>query len=55
MDDVPIPLRPALDSPRPSDFEILTAIERRVRQLKFPEADRPGAAPRRPPGEARHG
>lgn len=34
MDDVPIPLRPAFDSPHPSDFEILSAIEKRVRQLK---------------------
>jgi formylmethanofuran dehydrogenase subunit B len=34
MDDVPIPLRPAFDSPHPSDFEVLSAIERRVRQLK---------------------
>ncbi len=35
MDDVPIPLRPAFDSPHPSDFDVLTAIERRVKQLKF--------------------
>jgi formylmethanofuran dehydrogenase subunit B len=34
MDDVPIPLRPAFDSPHPSDFEILSAIERRVREFK---------------------
>lgn len=34
MDDVPIPLRPAFDSPHPSDYEILTALERRVRELK---------------------
>ena len=34
MDDVPIPLRPAFDSPHPSDFDVLSAIERRVRQLK---------------------
>jgi formylmethanofuran dehydrogenase subunit B len=34
MDDVPIPLRPAFDSPHPSDFEILTGIEKRVRELK---------------------
>ena len=34
MDDVPIPLRPAFDSPFPSDFEILTGIERRVKELK---------------------
>jgi len=34
MDDVPIPLRPAFDSPHPSDLEILSGIERRVKQLK---------------------
>ena len=34
MDDVPIPLRPAFDSPHPSDFEILSGIERRVKALK---------------------
>ena len=34
MDDVPIPLRPAFDSPHPSDFDVLSAIEKRVRQLK---------------------
>ena len=34
MDDVPIPLRPAFDSPHPSDFEILSALERRIQQLK---------------------
>jgi formylmethanofuran dehydrogenase subunit B len=33
MDDVPIPLRPAFESPHPSDYTILTGIERRVRQL----------------------
>jgi formylmethanofuran dehydrogenase subunit B len=31
MDDVPIPLRPAFESPYPSDYEVLSAIERRVR------------------------
>jgi formylmethanofuran dehydrogenase subunit B len=31
MDDVPIPLRPAFDSPHPSDFDVLTAIEERVK------------------------
>ena len=31
MDDVPIPLRPAFDSPHPSDFDILRGIEQRVR------------------------
>jgi formylmethanofuran dehydrogenase subunit B len=33
MDDVPIPLRPAFDSPFPSDYEILKGIESRVREL----------------------
>jgi len=33
MDDVPIPLRPAFDSPFPSDETVLRAIEKRVRQL----------------------
>lgn len=31
MDDVPIPLRPAFESPHPSDFEILKGIEKRVK------------------------
>lgn len=31
MDDVPIPLRPAFDSPHPSDLEVLKGIEQRVR------------------------
>ncbi|MGV3608325.1 MAG: formylmethanofuran dehydrogenase subunit B [Planctomycetaceae bacterium] len=34
MDDVPIPLRPAFDSPLPSDFDVLTALEKRVKELK---------------------
>lgn len=34
MDDVPIPLRPAFESPYPSDQEVLTRIERRIRQLQ---------------------
>jgi formylmethanofuran dehydrogenase subunit B len=34
MDDVPIPLRPAFESPYPSDQEILTALEKRIRQLQ---------------------
>lgn len=34
MDDVPIPLRPALESHHPSDFDVLAGIERRVKQLK---------------------
>ena len=33
MDDVPIPLRPAFPSPHPSDYEVLTAIEERVKQI----------------------
>lgn len=32
MDDVPIPLRPAFESPHPSDYEILRGIEKRVQQ-----------------------
>ncbi len=34
MDDVPIPLRPAFPSPNPSDFEVLTQIEQRVKAIK---------------------
>ncbi len=34
MDDVPIPLRPAFDSPLPSDFDILKGIEKRVLELR---------------------
>ena len=34
MDDVPIPLRPAFESPYPSDEVVLKAIEKRVRQLQ---------------------
>ncbi len=34
MDDVPIPLRPAFESPHPSDYQILRGIEKRVRQVK---------------------
>ncbi len=33
MDDVPIPLRPAFESPHPSDYEILVRLEKRVKQL----------------------
>ncbi len=33
MDDVPIPLRPAFESPHPSDFEVLTQIETRVKRI----------------------
>ncbi len=35
MDDVPIPLRPAFDSPYPSDEEVLTKIERRIRERQL--------------------
>ena len=34
MDDVPIPLRPAFDSPHPSDLDVLSKLETRIRQLK---------------------
>ncbi len=34
MDDVPIPLRPAFDSPHPSDKEVLDNIESRVKKIK---------------------
>lgn len=34
MDDVPIPLRPAFQSPHPSDLEILQGIEREVLRLR---------------------
>lgn len=40
MDDVPIPLRPAFDSPHPSDQVILERIEQRVRQLLREKASR---------------
>ena len=33
MDDVPIPLRTAFDSPYPSDEEVLSGIEKRIREL----------------------
>jgi len=48
MDDVPIPLRPAFDSPHPSDFDVLTGIEKRVKELKaaeFPPPPRPSLRP----------
>jgi len=35
MDDVPVPLRPAFESPFPSDEKVLRAIEKRVRELLF--------------------
>ena len=34
MDDVPIPLRPAFESPLPTDEHVLRQIERRVRELQ---------------------
>lgn len=40
MDDVPIPLRPAFRSPYRTDYEILKAIEVRIRQIL---RDRPAA------------
>ena len=40
MDDVPIQLRPAFDSPHPSDFDVLKGIERRVRELKAVELEK---------------
>jgi formylmethanofuran dehydrogenase subunit B len=46
MDDVPLPLHPAFESPHPSDATILQGIERRVRELKF------GAEPRSRPRPA---
>ncbi len=33
MDDVPITLRPAFESPYPSDEEVLIAIKNRLREL----------------------
>jgi len=44
MDDVPIPLRPAFDSPHPSDYEVLQGIEAEVRRLKAGQAPA-GTAP----------
>jgi formylmethanofuran dehydrogenase subunit B len=38
MDDVPITLRPAFDSPYPSDQEILNAIKERVQELRLAKA-----------------
>ncbi len=34
LNDVPIPLRPAFDSPYPSDEEVLRRLERRIRELQ---------------------
>ena len=33
MDDVPIPLRPAFESPHPSDFKILSGIKKHVKEI----------------------
>jgi formylmethanofuran dehydrogenase subunit B len=44
MDDVPITLRKAFDSPFPTDEEILTALRRRVQELLLSERDSRGAA-----------
>jgi formylmethanofuran dehydrogenase subunit B len=44
MDDVPITLRPAFESPHPGDEEILTAIKNRLRELL---AERRGGGPAR--------
>lgn len=35
MDDVPIPLRPAFESPYPSDEQVLRAIETRIREKQL--------------------
>ena len=35
MDDIPIPLRPAFPSPYRSDYEILKAIETRIREIQL--------------------
>lgn len=35
MDDVPIPLRPAFESPYKSDYEILKAVEKRIRDKQL--------------------
>jgi formylmethanofuran dehydrogenase subunit B len=49
MDDVPIPLRPAFDSPHPSDFDILSDIQDRVKEIlnskKTPTVIRPSLRP----------
>jgi formylmethanofuran dehydrogenase subunit B len=45
MDNVPLPLRPAFDSPYPSDQEVLTAIRRRVGELLGGNRLPVGAAP----------
>ena len=44
MDDVPITLRPAFESPFPGDEEILTGIRKRVQQLMFSRHQATGAS-----------
>ena len=52
MDDIPIPLRPAFQSPHPSDLQILSGIEQRVRELKAASLPPPVRRPSlRPVGE----
>ncbi|HIN95591.1 MAG TPA: formylmethanofuran dehydrogenase subunit B [Planctomycetes bacterium] len=50
MDDVPIPLRPAFDSPHPSDFDILSDIQDRVKEIlnskQTPTVIRPSLRPK---------
>ena len=36
MDDVPIPLRPAFESPFPSDYDVLSSIEKRLHENTVP-------------------
>jgi len=43
MDDVPITLRPAFESPFPSDEEILTALKKRVHELMVAKSQSSGA------------
>lgn len=43
MDDIPITLRPAFDSPFPTDEEILTAIKKRVHELVLAKRGASGA------------
>jgi formylmethanofuran dehydrogenase subunit D len=38
MDDVPIPPRPAFESPYPSDEQVLRSIERRIREIQAQNA-----------------
>ncbi len=49
MDDVPIPLRPAFESPHPSEFDILSGIQDRVKEIlhskQTPTVIRPSLRP----------